>query len=70
MSWGGIDLIPRGGGESSQDAVDRVYAGGLLITFGDGAPVVEQSPPAPDTAGGPDPVSADWVPEAIELLEA
>ena len=41
MGWGGIDLIPLRVGETPQRAVDRVYEGGVTMTFGigdDGAP--------------------------------
>lgn len=70
MSWGGIDLIARRGGEAPQDAVDRVYAGGLQITVADGVPVVQQIPQTPDADGEPERTGADRTLEAIELLEA
>src|SRR5687768_7327718 len=33
MSWGGVDAIPLPPTESRREAVDRVYAGGEVITF-------------------------------------
>lgn len=70
MGWGGIDLIPVRNGESPQDAVDRVYAGGAQITFVDGEPVIEETPPARDADEDSDAVDPRWMLEATRLLES
>ncbi len=33
MGWGGIDLIPVRDGETPQGVVDRVYEGGVTLSF-------------------------------------
>jgi hypothetical protein len=69
MGWGGVDAIPRRAGESSRQAVDRVYAGGRYIELVDGVPVMGT---IPGEAEPHDTVTADdhaWTERAIGLLE-
>lgn len=69
MGWGGIDLIPLRDGETPQDAVGRVYAGGAQITLVNGVPVIQAIDP--DVVINQDSrTNRDWMLTAIGLLEA
>ena len=71
MGWGGVDLIPVRTGETPDDAIERVYEGGVVFAFTrDGM----ESWDLPKTTSRPlEAVSRDersWMLEAIGLCEA
>lgn len=52
MGWGGVDLIRRFPGETPEQAVERVYEGGLEIIVDEGQPMMRVIPgPEGDSRG-------------------
>ncbi len=73
MGWGGIDLIPVPDGETPQEAVDRVYEGGVTfsITMEDGVPsgTMTTHPGGKDDPEFISRAERAWMLRALELLE-
>jgi hypothetical protein len=73
MAWGGIDLIPVRDGETPQDAVDRVYEGGVVhkISLVDGVPswTMEALPGGKDDPEFISRAERAWMLHALDLLE-
>jgi hypothetical protein len=59
------DLIPVLDGERPEEAYERVYAGGTMISFEDDPPTIGEFPPSP----GDREVPATWQREAVDIAQ-